>query len=70
MRYSTYMEYVKGHPKKPMTMEDCIEKFKKCLPYSERPFSEENVNRLIQTIAELEKLDDVSPIINAMTKLR
>jgi 2-methylcitrate dehydratase PrpD len=68
--YSAYLEYVKGHPKKPMTMEDCIEKFKKCLLYSERSFSEENTNRLIQMIVELENLKDISPIINAMIELK
>jgi len=67
--YSTYIEYVKGHPKKPMTMEDCIEKFKKCIQYSARPIPENNINKLIQMIEDLEGLDDISLIINAMTKL-
>jgi len=53
-----------------MTMEDCIEKFKKCLLYSERSFSEENTNRLIQMIVELENLKDISPIINAMIEVK
>ena len=47
IRYSKYMEYVSGHPKKPMTMTDCIKKFEKCLPYSVRPIPDSNINKLV-----------------------
>jgi len=65
--YETYVEYVSGHPKKPMNMEQCIDKFKKSLKYSARAIPEDNVNRLIQLIDNLEELEDVREIINAVT---
>ena len=65
--YETYVEYVSGHPKKPMNMEQCIDKFKKSLKYSARAIPEDNVNKLIQLIDNLEELEDVREIINAVT---
>jgi 2-methylcitrate dehydratase PrpD len=68
--YQTYMEYVSGHPQKPMSMEDCIQKFKKCLDYSQTPIPEDNVSKLIQLIEHLEELGDVREIINAITPFK
>ncbi|MEA3360271.1 MAG: MmgE/PrpD family protein [Thermodesulfobacteriota bacterium] len=65
--YETYVEYVSGHPKKPMDMEQCIDKFKKSLKYSARAIPEGNVNKLMQLVDNLEELDDVREIINAVT---
>jgi 2-methylcitrate dehydratase PrpD len=65
--YETYMEYVTGHPEKPMSMEQCVDKFKKCLPYSARPIPEDSLRRLIELVDNLESLDDVTEIITAIT---
>lgn len=65
--HETYIEYVSGHPKKPMNMEQCIDKFNKCLTHSAIPIPEDNINKLIQLIDNLEELDDVREIISAVT---
>ena len=61
-RYSKYVPYVKGHPQNPMTMAECIEKFRKCLPFSAKPLTEANVARVIQMVEKLEEVDDVTEI--------
>ena len=56
------VHYVKGHPKNPMTMDDMIEKFRACLPFSATPISEDRMNEIVSTVANLEQVDDVAVI--------
>lgn len=53
----------KGDPKNPMSMDEVIEKVKKCIPYSAYPLDEKRVNKGIEMIGELEKLDDIRKLI-------
>lgn len=59
VQYKGGVVYPKGHPENPMSWNDCISKFVKCLTYSEREFSPEQVKGLIDTITKLETIDDV-----------
>lgn len=54
-------EYVlpKGHPLNPLTDEELIEKFNKCVPYSAFALSRSVADKIIRTVLELEKSDDV-----------
>jgi 2-methylcitrate dehydratase PrpD len=58
-KYSTRIDFVLGHPRNPMGFEACAAKFKKCVPFSISPMAEENVERIIQLVRELEKVKDV-----------
>lgn len=63
---SCRIDLVKGHPKNPMTMEECEEKFKTCLPFSVKPLSEKKVSALINAVRELETLTDISEIVDCL----
>ena len=65
-QYSKYVEYIKGHPKNPLTMVEYIEKFRRCLPFSARPIPETNVVSAIEMIEKLEEVDDVTEIIKQL----
>jgi 2-methylcitrate dehydratase PrpD len=52
-----------GSPQNPMSFEQCVKKFKDCTSYSIKPLSEDTINRIIQTIENLEKVDDVCELI-------
>ena len=60
--YSRTVEYVPGHPKNPMSFDDCVEKFRKCLPFSIKPLPDENIERVISLVRNLENLKDVRRI--------
>ncbi|MFC1905325.1 MmgE/PrpD family protein [Chloroflexota bacterium] len=58
-KYSKENIYIKGHPKNPMTEQDLINKFMKCVPYSAYKLSGEVTESLIKAILNLEEVDDV-----------
>lgn len=64
--YSKYVEFVKGHPKNPMTMGECIEKFQKCLYYSAKPLKQDKVTELVRLVSDLEELDDVKKVVHLL----
>jgi len=61
---SCRVDFVKGNPQNPMTMEEYEEKFRKCLSFSGRQIGEEKASAFIKTVKELDRLDDVSRIVN------
>ena len=66
-QFTTQVDFVKGHPKNPMSMQEVKNKFLKCIPFSARFFDEERVESLFNVILDLERLDDISEIIKCLT---
>lgn len=64
---SATVEHFKGSPENTMTREDCVEKFRRCVQYAGSPLSEEKQNRCIETIFNLEAVDDASEILRCIT---
>jgi len=62
------VEYLKGHPKNFLTDEEFIEKFRKCVKYSNCKPSEENIEKIIELVMSLENLEDVSVIPELLVK--
>lgn len=60
---SRRVDFVKGHPNNPMTLEEVEEKFKTCLPFAARPLSPGKVSALIAAIKNFEALPDVSRVV-------
>lgn len=61
---------VKGSPQNPFTEQELIAKFKRSIPYSAYKLSDTTVDSLIETILNLEKVDDVvSAIITPVTPM-
>jgi len=64
--YSQRVDIPRGHPRNPMSDEELAAKFMDCAHHSVRPLSEKNLNRLIQMVYNLEKLDDLSQLIKTI----
>lgn len=62
---SQKMLYAKGFPQKPMTLEDCAEKARRCAHFAVKEFSENRVSQLVEMVKSLEQLEDV----RSLTKL-
>jgi 2-methylcitrate dehydratase PrpD len=58
-KYSKEYFNAKGHPQKPFTEKELIDKFKKCVPYSAYKPDEAAVDSIIKAILNLDKTDDV-----------
>lgn len=66
-KYTKRVDYAKGHPKNPMTDEECIAKFRKCSEYAARPLSGNNLNEVIDMVEHLDKVQDAGKLIELCT---
>jgi 2-methylcitrate dehydratase PrpD len=62
--YSTRVDYAKGHPKNPMSFDECVVKFNKSLAYSVKPIPDGA--RIVEMVHQLEKVSDVAEIARLM----
>ncbi len=61
------VEVLMGSPSLDMPWDACIDKFRKCIGYSTRPFGIDQVHRLEDKIRNLETLEDVSDLASHLT---
>jgi len=64
--YSRQADQLFGTPENPMSLDDIAAKFKYCCQYSVKPIPEENQNRVIQIVKDLEKIKDVGQIVRLL----
>jgi 2-methylcitrate dehydratase PrpD len=64
--YPGYVEFIKGHPRNPLTWEECIEKFKACAPLSVKPLTENAIAQIINKVDHLEDVKDVREFIRLL----
>ena len=62
-KWSKKNEFPRGNPKNPVDMDGVIEKFKKCVKYSDRPFSTDHIDRMVNLLCDIEKLKDLNQLI-------
>jgi 2-methylcitrate dehydratase PrpD len=60
------LDALKGSPSKPLSFDECAEKFKNCLEYSGKSDLIENSDRIVDFLFNLEKQEDVSVIFEYM----
>jgi 2-methylcitrate dehydratase PrpD len=60
------VDAMKGSPQNPMTYEEVISKFQKCLPYAVKRFSEEKMFKVADLIKKLEVVKDIDEIVKSM----
>jgi 2-methylcitrate dehydratase PrpD len=61
------VDYPKGNPKNPASMDDCIKKFRKCNHYSARPFPKVQIDHIVELVNDLEKVEDVTFLTDLLT---
>lgn len=61
--YSEEVVHCLGSVQNPMTFDDCAKKFRECSRFSARPLSDGRVEEVIETIARLAHLKEVTDII-------
>jgi len=64
---SKSVKFFKGHYRNPLSTSEIIKKFEKCVLYSIKPLSKENIKKIVRTIMELEKIGDVTELIELVT---
>ncbi|OGO19579.1 MAG: hypothetical protein A2Z15_07580 [Chloroflexi bacterium RBG_16_50_11] len=66
MDYKEEVEHCLGSVVRPMTFEDVTKKFRECAPCSVKPLSSEKVEKVIDMVGRLEKLNDATEIIKLL----
>jgi 2-methylcitrate dehydratase PrpD len=50
---------IKGNPLNPMSTQDCMEKFRKCVSYSSQKISTKKISTILDVLSNLEKIDSI-----------
>lgn len=58
-RFVRRVEFVKGSPRDPMSLTDCLEKFQDCVAFAAKPIEGGNVSEFMRMAESLEEVDDV-----------
>ena len=66
-RYSMHVGAMPGYPENPLSWAEVTQKLKDCVPWSAKPLSDKNISKLSQTVEHLEKVDDVTVILDYLT---
>ena len=64
--YKEEVEHCLGSVERPMNFEDCTKKFRECAAFAIKPLSKDTIDKTIDMIARLEKLDDATEIIRLL----
>jgi 2-methylcitrate dehydratase PrpD len=64
--YTECVEHCLGSIERPMTFEDCVTKFRGCSAYSIKPIPEGKIDKTIELVKQLERLDDATEIIRLL----
>lgn len=65
--YTRRVDYKKGHPNNPLSMNELEDKFRRCMPFSVKPIPAENINKVVEMVRSLEKFNDVTPLVELLT---
>jgi 2-methylcitrate dehydratase PrpD len=61
------VDYAKGSPQDPMSVDESIDKLKKCLRFSVKSLPERNVEEVIEMVSHLEDVKEVSRIATLLS---
>lgn len=61
--YKEEVEHCLGSIERPMTFEDVTKKFRECAPCALKPLNKDKVEKVIDMVGRLEKLNDATLII-------
>ena len=65
-RLDSKISAIKGSPMNPMSIEECMQKFKKCVEYSPKKLSKKRVDKILHVLQDLENLDDVHTLTDLL----
>lgn len=68
-QYTRRVDYVKGHPKNPVSFDDIEKKFKKCAGYAVNPLTVGRLDEICEAIKNLERVQDLKQIVKLTTPI-
>ena len=65
-RFSHQLKVPRGSPPRPMNIDEITDKFRRCASFAKQPVSEQNIEKVIDIIKQMETLDDVTGILKLL----
>jgi len=65
-RFVKRVDFIKGSPHDPMSLEDCLEKFQDCVAFAAKPIDKGKVSEFVQMAEHLEQVDDVRRMVELL----
>ncbi len=65
--FSETVEEFKGHPNNTMTEQECRDKFLRCSAYSSKPFSGEDLEKIMEAVLQMETLGNTNALMKLLT---
>ena len=62
--YEKKVNKVKGSPLNPMSMDECVEKFKKCFAYTQKPISQTKLDDILNELVNFERIKDIKDFMD------
>jgi len=62
-RHKLHVESIPGYPENPLSWAELNQKLKDCVPWSARPLSINNIDKISEMVEDLDRLDDVTAIL-------
>jgi 2-methylcitrate dehydratase PrpD len=59
-------KYPKGNPQNPVSMDDCIDKFRKAASHSRIPFPSTQLSEIVDIVNDLEDLENVNQLVGSV----
>lgn len=59
--------YAKGYPERPIGLNQCAQKVRRCAAFVCKPIPDSKVNQLIQIVENLEKQEDINPLASLLS---
>ncbi|MBN2041751.1 MAG: MmgE/PrpD family protein [Spirochaetes bacterium] len=64
--YTKEMLTATGSPEKPATFDECVAKFRGCAEFSTSPMPEDNADKIIAAVKDLDKMEDIKDLIKLL----
>jgi len=61
--YSERVEILRGDPRRPVSIEEVAQKFRRCAAFSAKPIPGKNVEEMIRMVSDLETISDVGELV-------
>jgi len=61
--YNKSIDFPPGGPENPLTREENMERFRNCVHYAKEPLPQENIEKLVQWVEELQEIKDIRCLI-------
>jgi len=66
-QFNKKVDFIKGHPKNPILMDELVDKFKMCNAFAKIPLSDQRLDEVVSIIERLDRVSNVNQLIGLLS---